>query len=367
MAAQAESIMQDTTSPDKPARGLRVDDEHLMKMLDRLDEHEPDARSASRDDKRFPYRDKACIATIAQPGGSAPLAFVVTTRNLSAGGLSFLHGGFVHSGAICKLRLVNRFGSWADVEATVGRCRYVDSMVHEVSVTFKSPINPGDFCPEATTQRVLLAEDSLAMVRIAKHYLESFNTEVVHVENGQEAVKLVSEQDFDLILMDMDMPVMDGFEAVEKLREKGCAIPIIAVTGLTSEDSRERCLKLGCDAYLKKPYRREDLARSMTIVRQEPLVSALGDDPAVLDLIASYLDELPGNIRAIEQAFAKADDEALAGAARGFRSEGGAHGFEPIATTALKIEEALRRELPRKVIQARPLPGSCWRSPASDR
>lgn len=152
-----------------------------------------------------------------QPGASAPLAFVVATRNISAGGLSFLHDGFVHKGAVCRLRLVNRFGSWADVE---GPWSAVDATVNEVSVMFRSPIEPSDICPEAATQRVLLAEDSLAMLRIAKHCPESFNTEVVHVPDGRQALELATEQEFDLVLMDMQMPLMGGYEAVSLLRQK---------------------------------------------------------------------------------------------------------------------------------------------------
>ena len=105
---------------------------------------------------------------------------------------------------------------------------------------------------------VLLVEDGEDNQRLLTHFLTKAGCSVHLAENGQVAIDHVekfagSEKPVDIILMDMQMPVMDGFEATSILREDGITIPIIGVTAHSSEDDRQRCLSAGCDEYLSKP------------------------------------------------------------------------------------------------------------------
>jgi len=86
---------------------------------------------------------------------------------------------------------------------------------------------------------------------------------VVAVDNGRDAVEKILEGSFDLVLMDMQMPILNGFEAVSQLREKGVGIPIIALTAYAMADDRAKCVHAGCDDYLSKPIQQEDMSKML--------------------------------------------------------------------------------------------------------
>lgn len=109
--------------------------------------------------------------------------------------------------------------------------------------------------------RVLVAEDSKANQILMKKLLERSGLEVILAANGKEALQqIIKNKEFDLVFMDMEMPVMNGYQATEILRKQGIDIPIIALTANALEGDREKCLSAGCDDYLSKPIKAEDLS-----------------------------------------------------------------------------------------------------------
>jgi len=100
---------------------------------------------------------------------------------------------------------------------------------------------------------VLLAEDVATNQQLIKLALAKVGLEVKVVENGRAALEAALAEQFDLILMDIQMPVMNGYEATARLREKGICTPIIALTAHAMAGDREKCLQAGCDEYLAKP------------------------------------------------------------------------------------------------------------------
>ncbi|MBW1784323.1 MAG: response regulator [Deltaproteobacteria bacterium] len=115
--------------------------------------------------------------------------------------------------------------------------------------------------------RILLAEDNVVNQRLAVKILSKRDYDVVVAGNGREAVAAFENEPFDAILMDVQMPEMDGFEATAAIREKekktGGHIPIIAMTAHAMKGDRERCLQAGMDGYLSKPVRPEALLESI--------------------------------------------------------------------------------------------------------
>ncbi|MFK7789976.1 MAG: ATP-binding protein [Phycisphaeraceae bacterium] len=116
--------------------------------------------------------------------------------------------------------------------------------------------------------RVLVAEDGPDNQRLIIHHLKKMGMAVELCENGKDAMdKAIEQHDagmpFDVILMDMQMPVMDGYTATQKLRQKGYTSPIVALTAHAMQGDRQRCLAAGCDGYETKPI---DRARLYTLI-----------------------------------------------------------------------------------------------------
>lgn len=121
-------------------------------------------------------------------------------------------------------------------------------------------------------RKVLVVEDSRDNQLLIERLLGKKGAELKFAPNGQCGVEAATNEEFDLILMDLQMPDMDGFEATEKLRRLGIQVPIVALTAHVVEDVRKKCATIGCDGFLAKPIHAPDLlkvVREMTETRIE--------------------------------------------------------------------------------------------------
>ena len=146
----------------------------------------------------------------------------------------------------------------------------------ELSLAPAAPAPPAVSPPPAPAgharrrRKVLLAEDNPVNVEVASAMLEGLGLEVSRAGNGQEALQSVQSADFDLVLMDCQMPVMDGFAATSEIRrreqQRGRArtLPIIAITANALQGDRESCLAAGMDDYLSKPFTQQALGQTLS-------------------------------------------------------------------------------------------------------
>ena len=123
-------------------------------------------------------------------------------------------------------------------------------------------------------QAVLVAEDNEDIRELVVHQLRRMGVSVLQAENGRMALDLAMAEQPALVLMDMDMPVMSGFEAVAQLRKRGYTKPIFALTGHRDGPEADRALSSGCDALLSKPIHSEVLKAHVQSVLQRPGASA---------------------------------------------------------------------------------------------
>jgi len=205
-----------------------------------------------------------------------------------------------------------------------------------------APLRLGHGLPERAL-RILLAEDSLVNQKLTVAMLRKRGHDVVVANNGREAVEAVEEQPFDLILMDVQMPEMDGYDATAAIRAReqalGLHTPIIALTAHAMTGDRERCLQAGMDEYITKPVRAEQLFDTMSLVLQSPSREGPpGDRPpaastALIDwervmlaldtdrqrlrtFLDAVIEMLPGLLRSLREAVAAGDGARLQFTAR---------------------------------------------------
>jgi len=110
---------------------------------------------------------------------------------------------------------------------------------------------------------MLLVEDEETNFMLMEVYLQEMNLQITRAHNGQEAVELVEKNYYDIILMDIQMPVMNGLDATRKIREFNQNIPIIAITAFAFEKERVISLEAGCNEHLSKPVKQEVLERTI--------------------------------------------------------------------------------------------------------
>jgi len=112
-----------------------------------------------------------------------------------------------------------------------------------------------------SNKTILIAEDEDLNFKFLREALKRTGANILRANDGEEVIKMVEENDVDLILMDIKMPKMNGYEATIIIKQINPEIPIIAQTAYASLADREEVLQVGCDNYIAKPIRRDDLLK----------------------------------------------------------------------------------------------------------
>ena len=135
----------------------------------------------------------------------------------------------------------------------------------DISDSTKSPAK-ADSLSQAPL-RALVVDDNLVNQKLSSKFLQKLGCEILVVDNGQKAVHQVTESNFDIVFMDCQMPVMDGYEATKSIRALGDTsrnqIPVIAMTANVMEGDRQRCLAAGMNDYITKPFKSGDFQQML--------------------------------------------------------------------------------------------------------
>jgi PAS domain S-box-containing protein len=218
---------------------------------------------------------------------------------------------------------------------------------------------------------ILLAEDHPVNRELVVTLLTQEGHRVTTALNGRQALQLATQQNFDLILMDVQMPELDGLEVTRRIREaekhSGLHVPIIALTARAMKGDRELCLAAGVDAYLSKPVKRPQLLEligrhthapaaeparavdptgeaSRENVDLQRLLDQIGGDPTIArKLMEMFLQSLPEQLTEIRSAAARRDDQTLVRAAHAVKGAVGNFATGAAYTAARRLEQAARK------------------------
>ncbi len=252
-----------------------------------------------------------------------------------------LYGG-TGLGLAISTRLIDMMGGHIGVESAEGQGStfYFTVPLSEGQMpTVPPPKDPAPKPKTETVQRILLVEDNTFNQQVASGQLKRRGHDVTLAENGRVALDILAQQTFDLVLMDVQMPEMDGLEATahirQREREHGGHLPIIGLTAHAMRSDEEQCLQAGMDYYLSKPYKANDLeaiigqitqgsserqkpdsAPSAAVLDSAVILETFDDDlELVQSLVELFMREYPAALAAIKEAIDQRDGEVLAKAA----------------------------------------------------
>jgi PAS domain S-box-containing protein len=209
--------------------------------------------------------------------------------------------------------------------------------------------------------RILLAEDNAVNRELTLRILSKRGHSVAVVANGKLAIEALETQPFDVVLMDVQMPEMDGFQATAVIRKKeavsGTRVPIIAMTAHAMKGDRERCLAAGMDGYISKPIQAEELVKltealsaeagpidqpegapAQVMDRSLALARVDGDEALLGDLARLFCEESPKMLAAVREAVADKDADRLQRAAHSLKGSVATLAAQKAVDAALKLE-----------------------------
>ena len=261
--------------------------------------------------------------------------------------------------------LAKKLGGDITVESTqdIGSCfslTIATGNINDKFVSFMPDINREknqsilDGNSEKVIGKVLLAEDNVDNQRLVSMYLKKLGAEVVVANNGKEVIELTRIDNFDLILMDMQMPIMNGLDATQRLREMGYTKPIVALTANAMKEDVDACYAVGCDDFIHKPISQqkfsscivkflkanEDIVENMQPIESSLLVA----EPEMLDLIQRFAGKLPSYIEIIHENFKSKNWEGLRRSVHDLKGTGGNYGFDELYKLMQNIEFELTKK-----------------------
>lgn len=202
--------------------------------------------------------------------------------------------------------------------------------------------------------KILVCEDNVLNQKLVKSVIQNFGFELDIAENGEEGIELLSKNNYDLILMDLQMPVKDGYQTTEYIRnEMNSNIPIVAMTAHSLVGEQERCYKFGMNAYVPKPFKQAVLLKAIKTVMNKDYVPeqkrkidlsfldemGSGDLNFRNEMIQLFVEKIPGQVAQLEESFKGNDHDSARKLAHNMKSSFDIFLLEDLSICLSVIEE----------------------------
>ncbi len=201
--------------------------------------------------------------------------------------------------------------------------------------------------------RVLVAEDNEDIQNLLKIYIKRSGADVEIASNSQEVVLMASSNPYDLVLIDIEMPIINGVETAKMLKSNGCTLPLYAFTANDAPKEVLHYLALGFTGYLKKPIDQQQLNNIIQLYHDQenkkpsipPILTAdnpLKDDEDIGPLIEGFLERLPSTISKMEYALQRLDWDSLMSYSHQLKGAAGGFGYPNLTELAAILEKTLK-------------------------
>ncbi len=207
--------------------------------------------------------------------------------------------------------------------------------------------------------KILLCEDNFLNQKLVKSVIQNFGFELDIAENGEAGIELLSKHKYDLVLMDLQMPVKDGYQTTEYIRhEMNLTIPIIAMTAHSLVGEQERCFDIGMDAYVPKPFKQAALLKAIKTVMNKDVNAikkrridfsyldemACGDPDFKKEMIALFIEKIPAEVALLEREFISDNHDKVKKLAHNMKSSLDMFMLTDLSVCLSIIEEEAARE-----------------------
>jgi CheY-like chemotaxis protein len=358
----------------KPIETIKLSERDKSRLLRAVEAQSAQQGSGGHGERRHlrvAYHGRSVLITMNPMG--ANVRYSVVPRNLSRGGLAFIHGRFIYPQTACTVSLGANDGQVLSVEARVLRCRHIGGIMHEVSLQFEEPIDLEQFVPlspeqaEAHSQeraeheadkpvhledganaRVLLVDDFAADRKLLGLHLRKQGMTVVDAEDRAAGLRMLERETYDLAVIDLNLGREDGLELVRQLRANGFAAPLIAVSADDTEQLQARAMEAGANAFLAKPFRGEQLGQMVAQLLSihaaggaDAIRSELAEDRTMRPLVREFVAGLSESIERLRDAGPADDVDTVREVCQQLKGAGTSYGFEAITSTAAVVLESI--------------------------
>jgi DNA-binding response OmpR family regulator len=359
-----------------PIDTIRLSRQERQRVIEQI--QRDSRRMAPSDDRRRLRVDyQGHVVVCLKNPDSSQVRYMVTPRNLSAHGLGFIHGQYLHEDRPCDVMMSNLRQQWVRIPARIRSCRHLTKLIHDVGLVFDSPIALEEFVlltPEqimehqqkpivgsaaktgngsrpCLTGTVLVADDQTMDRSLYAIWLASLGLEVQQAASPQQMHRVMDDKSPDLLLVDVCVGGQAGTVIVEQLRIGGYQGPIILMTADESGLQQSLALAAGATAVLAKPVDRDSLQYQVEKLMlagkaeaegatQSIIRSVYADDESMQPLIQAYVAEVEKLSELISQARSKQDVSSLKHICSRLKS-GGSYGFSPLTRIARQTLELM--------------------------